>query len=335
MSTSRDPADRSLLVLTAAEVEAALPLTVAIDSQSAAFRSVVDGSGSLNTAAYATDASTDTLVFALTGMIRGSTGLVSKVGLQLPNNPARGLPNIQAAVLVFDPDTGAPVACLNGNALTTLRTSAGLAVAADALSNPSAKTLGVIGSGPQAVAAVRMIAQVRHLERVTLWSPSAAARDLAVASLTAECPFEVEAAPSVMAVVAAGEIVAACTRSRTPVILGEWLRPGQTMLTIGSYAPDRREIDLAATARASTVVDLMSKSRTMCGPLLEALGAGLLVESDVTEIGAVLLDPRAGRHSPDDIFVFHSLGIGAQDAAAGWAAYERASQLGIGQRVNI
>jgi len=328
-----DAPGMSILIMTADDVEAALPRALAIESQREAFRSVANCASILGTAAYATDASSDSLVFALTGMIAQSTGLVGKVGLQLPGNPARGLPNIHAVVLVFDPDTGTPVACINGNAITTLRTAAGLAAAADALSLQSANTLGILGSGPQAVAAVRMIAEVRDLERVAIWSPSQTRRARAVAMLAADCDFRVTAVPSAREAVTAGGIVATCTRSREPVVLGDWLRPGQTVLTIGSYAPDRREIDLKATARATTFVDLLSKSRVICGPLLEAIAAGIIVESDVIEIGAVLSDPRMGRGSPEEIVIFHSLGIGAQDAAASWVTYERALRLGIGQRV--
>jgi len=324
-----------ILMLTAADVEAALPRALAIDSQREAFRSVVNGAGTLGTAAYATDASSDSLVFALTGMINQSTGLVGKVGIQLPRNPSRDLPNIHAIVVVFDPDTGAPVACLNGNAITTVRTAAGLAAAADALSPPTADTLGVLGSGPQAVAAVHMIAEVRDLERVVIWSPSQIGRDRAVAALGADSDLHVTAVPSARQAVTAGEIVATCTRSREPVVLGEWLQPGQTVLTIGSYAPDRREIDLQATGRATTFVDLLSKSRVMCGPFVEALAAGIIVEADVVEIGAVLSDPRMGRRSPEEIVIFHSLGIGTQDAAASWVTYERALRLGLGQRVSL
>ncbi|WP_338185224.1 ornithine cyclodeaminase family protein [Jatrophihabitans sp.] len=271
-------------------------------------------------------------MFALTGMIAGSTGLAGKVGIQLPDNPSHGLPSIHAVVVIFDPDTGAPLAFLNGNALTTLRTSAGLAVAADALSPSSARTLGVLGSGPQAVASVRMIAEVRSLDRVLLWSPSPARRNDAVATLAPDYDFPVMAVDSPRKAVTGSEVVTACTRSSEPVVLGDWLSPGQTVLTIGSYAPDRREIDLAATNRARTFVDLFSTSRQLCGPILEAIAAGTLADSDIVEIGAVLADPRLGRSTPEQIIVFHSLGFGAQDATAGWAAYQRALQLSLGQR---
>lgn len=330
-----EAATRSILIMTASDVEAALPRLIAIESQRRAFRALVNGASMLGTAAYATDVSSEALAFSLTGMVGDSTGLVGKVGLQLPSNPARGLPNIHAVVLVFDPETGRPVACVNGHTITTLRTAAGIAAAADTLSPRSAKTLGILGSGPQAVAAVQMIAEIRELERVTLWSPSRIGRARAVSMLGADFDFPVVAALSAKEAVTAGEIVATCTRSREPLVLGEWLRPGQTVLTIGSYEPDRREIDVTATGRATTFVDHLSKCRVLCGPLVEAIAAGVVVESDVIEIGAVLSDPQRGRRSAEEIVIFHSLGIGVQDATAAWAAYERALQLGLGQRVNF
>lgn len=326
---------RSILVMTADDVEAALPRDCAIESQRMAFRSVVNGSGLLDSAAYATDASTDSLVFSLTGMVGSATGFVGKLGWQRPGNVARGLPTIHAGVLVFDPDTGAVLACLNGNAVTTLRTAAGLAAAADALAPESVHTLGILGSGPQAIAAVGMIGEVRELERVLVWSPSQARRERAVTLLAAGSGLEVVAASSAREAVTASEIVATCTRSREPVVLGDWLRPGHTVLTIGSYAVDRREIDARATARATTFVDSLSKSRVLCGPVVEAIASGVIKEIDVIEVGAVLAEQHRGRRSPEEIVIFHSLGIGAQDATAGWAAYERALRLGIGQLVSF
>ena len=336
MATNADRAlGDGLLILSASDVAVALTRPLAIESQRTAFLSISDGSSILSTAGYATDPATDALVFALTAKIERSTGLVGKVGVQLPANTERGLPNIHAALLVFDPDTGAPLACLNGNAITTLRTAAGLAVATDALAPIAANSLAVLGSGPHAVATVRMIAEVRELAHVLMWSPTQSALDRAVMTVASEYAFDVSAASTSHAAVATADIVATCTRSRQPVVHGEWLRPGQTVLTIGSYAPDRREIDVHATARATTFVDFLPKSRTLCGPLMEAVAAGILKEADVIELGAVLADPRLGRRSPADITIFHSLGIGAQDAAAGWTAYEQALLLGLSLRVTF
>jgi ornithine cyclodeaminase len=318
-----------ILVLSEADVTAALTPRQAIESQRIAYTAAVNGSGRLLAAASATDPATDALTFALTGMISGRTGMAGKVGLQRRRN-AEGGPSLQAFVLLLEPETALPIACLNGTAITTLRTSAGLAVAADALAPRSARTLGVLGSGVQAAATIRMMATVRSLRTVAVWSPTQVNRERLAKSLREELGLDVRAVGTARDAVTESEIVAACTLSVTPVIHGEWLLPGQTILTMGSYEPGRLEIDLTTSTRGTTFVDLLVKCRTQCGPLIEALDTGTITEAEVNEIGTVLEGHHPGRRNDNEILIFHSIGIGYQDAAAGWAAYQNALARGLG-----
>jgi len=323
-----------ILVLSEADVTAALTPHQAIESQRIAYTAVINGSGRLLAATRATDPATDALTFALTGMIRGRTGMAGKFGLQRRHNAEWG-PSLQAFVLLLDPETAVPIACLNGTAITTLRTSAGLAVAADALAPSSARTLGVLGSGVQAASTVRMMATVRSLRTVAVWSPTQVNRQRLAKSLREELGLDVRAVGTARDAVTGSEIVSACTLSVKPVIHGKWLHPGQTILTMGSYEPGRLEIDLTTSARGTTFVDLLVKCRTQCGPLIEALDAGTITEAEVKEIGTVLEGHHPGRRNANEILIFHSIGIGYQDAAAGWAAYQNALARGLGVTVEF
>jgi alanine dehydrogenase len=325
----------SILVLSEAEVLAVLTPQAALESQRVAYRAVVNDQGRLLATARVTDPATDALAYAVTGMIDGVTGMACKSALLQPQNAARGLPTLHAFVVLHDPETGVPIACLNGTAITTLRTSAGLGVAADVLAPISARSLGVLGSGAEAAATVRMMAAIRPLQSVAIWSPTSANRERLAASLRVELDLGVHAVDEARDAVVGHDIVATCTSSHEPVIRGEWLQPGQTVLTIGSYEPGRREIDLAASAMGVTFVDHLAKCRTHCGPLIEALDTGTLGETDVSEIGAVLAGYQPGRRDPDEILIFHSIGIGYQDAAASWAAYQNALARGIGVSVEF
>lgn len=324
-----------ILVLSEADVTAALTPQQAIESQRIAYAAVINGTGRLLAAARVTDPATDALAFALTGMIMGKTGMAGKLGLQRRRNTGSGLPGLQAFVLLFDPETALPVACVNGTAITTLRTSAGLAAAADVLAPSSARTLGVLGSGAQAASTVRMMATVRPLSSVTIWSPTQANRERLAGSLRENLGLDVRAVATARDAVTGSDIVAACTLSVKPVVQGKWLQPGQTILTMGSYEPGRREVDLATSAKGTTFVDLLVKCRTQCGPLIEALDAGAITEADVSEIGTVLEGYHPGRRNAGEIFIFHSLGIGYQDAAAGWAAYQNALARGLGVTIEF
>jgi ornithine cyclodeaminase/alanine dehydrogenase-like protein (mu-crystallin family) len=179
------------------------------------------------------------------------------------------------------------------------------------------------------------MATVRALSEVAVWSPTQVNRERLARSLREELGLDVRAAATARDAVTGSDIVAACTLSVKPVVHGEWLQPGQTILTMGSYEPGRQEIDVAASAKGATFVDLLEKCRTQCGPLIEALEAGAIAEADVSEIGSVLEGRHPGRRTADEILIFHSIGIGYQDAAAGWAAYQNALARGLGVTVEF
>ncbi len=102
------------------------------------------------------------------------------------------------------------------------------------------------------------------------------------------------------------------------------------MLTVGSYHPDGRETDLALTRRAAGIfTDDVAKALGNGGAILEAIAAGALAAADLRAIGEVLDGRRPGRSSDGEILLFHSMGLGIQDAAAAWAAYRNALAAGI------
>ena len=329
------PATMSVLVLSRDDVLHLLPPVLAVETQREAYRAAALGQGRLTAFARAVDAADDSLSFALTGQVRGSTGMVGKVGIQLPANSARGLPSIHAVVFVFDPVTGVPLACLNGAALTVLRTSAGLAAAGQALAPREATTLGVLGVGEQGRSVVRMMAAVRDLTEVVLWSPTPSRRERAAAVLSAELGIEVLTAGSPREVVERSQILATCSRSREPLVRGAWTWPGQTVLTIGCYDRDRQEVDLAVSRSARTFVDDRGKCLEHCGPILAAIEAGVLRAAELTPIGAVLAGQAQGRRHAEEVLVFHSMGMGLQDATAAWAVYEGAVEQGVGAVVDL
>jgi ornithine cyclodeaminase/alanine dehydrogenase-like protein (mu-crystallin family) len=325
----------SLLFLTDRDVVASLVVTDLLESQRTAYRAVVDGRGVLLSSAHASDDARGAVVYTRSGRVADQPVVTVKAGMVQGLNRSRGLPSVSAVVLLFDADTGRPLACMDGATLTLLRTSAGLAVAADALATQSAEALGVLGSGPQAEHAVRMIAAVRPIRRVTIWSPTLARCERLAVRLRDELDLEVVLGESGRAVVEGHAIVAACTSSREPVVHGAWLSAGQTVLTMGSVEPDRGVVDVPTTLRATTFVDSRVQTTESCGPVVEALARGSRVAEDFTEIGAVLADHHPGRTTPGEITVFHSVGVGHQDAAVAWTAYRSATAAGLGTAVDL
>jgi ornithine cyclodeaminase len=263
----------------------------------------------------------DSVVFGYLARMSADTGAIAKVGSVNPGNPSLGLPSVSALVIAFDPTTGSPVAMLDGAALTTLRTAAGSAVAIDALARADAADLGVLGSGVQARAHVRAIARVRPLRTVAVWSPDPQRRARAAVDLAAELGIPVRAVDDPRSAVADRSIVATCTLATAPVLSGAWLAPGCTVVSVGSFEPDRAEVDAETIRRAATVVvDDPDTAARHAGPIVTAIAAGVLGVADLVSLGAVLVGDQVGRAADEDIVFYNSVGLGIQDAAVAWAA---------------
>jgi ornithine cyclodeaminase len=167
---------------------------------------------------------------------------------------------------------------------------------------------------------------------VRIWSPTLRNRLAATAELAAglgELGIEVTAAGTAEEAVADAHIVAACTLSETPVVLGAWLPKGCTVVSVGSVEPTRRETDPDVMRRAAAVVvDDPDTAAGHCGPVVAALRSGDLVQEDLIALGDVVVGRAPARTDPDDIVFFGSVGLGVQDAAAAWAVIERAHHGG-------
>ncbi|MEU6350959.1 ornithine cyclodeaminase family protein [Streptomyces sp. NPDC047072] len=311
-----------VLFLSGEQVGRLLDADTAIASQRAAFTALARGEADLAPKIMRPSRFDDSVVFAYVSRLSADSGAVAKFGSVNPGNAAAGLPTIHAVVTVLDPATGRLAAVMDGTAVTTLRTAAASAVAVDALATPDSADLAVLGSGTQALAHVRAIARVRDLKAVRLWSPTPHHRARAAATL-ADQGFPVEPVDTAEDAVTGASLVATCTLSRTPVVLGRWLAPGCTVVSVGSFEPTRREADSDVLRRsAAVVVDDPETAAGHAGPIVDALADGLL--SEVIALGDVLTGRATARTGPADIVYYNSTGLGIQDAAAAWAVVRAA-----------
>jgi alanine dehydrogenase len=183
---------------------------------------------------------------------------------------------------------------------------------------------------------VRTLAHALSLEEVRLWGRDRQATERAAADLDREVRPRVVAAATVAEAVAGADVVASCTASPSPLIEAEQLGRGATVISIGSITPERSEVGLGVLSAAGTVVvDHRPAALEHAGPVIQALAAGLLGETDLVELGEVAAGRHPGRRSADDLVFYNSLGLGVQDAAAAWAIVGRAGRLGVGTRVPL
>ncbi|MEU9962469.1 ornithine cyclodeaminase family protein [Streptomyces sp. NPDC050982] len=319
-----------VLHLSRDQVAALLDTDTAIRSQRAAFTALGDGTAELPGKIMHPSGFDDSVVFAYLARLSADTGAVAKIGSVNPGNAAAGLPTIHAVINALDPVTGQLVAVMDGTAVTTLRTAAASAVALDALATPDSAELGLIGSGTQALAHARSVARVRDLRAVRIWSPSPERRTRGARLLAAELGIPVKAVDSAEEAVAGLPMVAACTLSSTPVVRGEWLAPGCTVVSVGSFEPSRSEVDTEVVRRAAAVVvDDPETAAEHAGPVVDALRVGTLNRQDLIPLGEVLTGRREGRTTARDIVYYNSVGLGIQDAAAAWAVIDAARDQGM------
>ncbi|CAM5743330.1 Ornithine cyclodeaminase family protein OS=Streptomyces alboniger OX=132473 GN=CP975_29445 PE=4 SV=1 [Streptomyces alboniger] len=314
--------------LAAERVAELLDPDTAIRSQRAAFTALGDGVADLPGKIMHPSRFDDSVVFSYVSRLSANSGAVAKFGSVNPGNAANGLPTVHAVVTVLDPATGRLAAVMDGTTVTTLRTAAASAVALDALARSDAADLAVLGSGTQALAHTRAIARVRELKSVRLWSPTPRHRARAADTLAAELGLSVEPVATAETAVSGASLVAACTLSTTPVVRGEWLAPGCTVVSVGSFEPTRREVDAEVVRRAlaggAVVVDDPATAAEHAGPVVDALREGLLTPESLVPLGAVLTGRRTARDGPEDIVYYNSVGLGIQDAAAACAVVEAA-----------
>lgn len=216
-------------------------------------------------------------------------------------------------VLLFDSATGAPLACIEADSITAVRTAAVTEVAASALGPRAPEVLAVFGSGTQSQAHVTALARRFPLSEVRMVSRGDAGQICAeLTEVTGKPVLQV----SSDAAVEGAAIVVTATRSTTPVFDGNALAPGAFVAAVGSTLPHAREIDGRTFARATTVVvEDLGQSFSEAGGLILAERDGDLDRSKVMTLGAALADPRKARKSDDAIVVFESVGIALEDVA--------------------
>jgi ornithine cyclodeaminase/alanine dehydrogenase len=242
----------------------------------------------------------------------------------------------RSTIVVTSSRTGECVALLDGRAITAVRTAAVSAVATDHLARRSASVLGLVGAGNLAIEHAHAIAAVRDIEKIVVWTRSAATLE-AFRAATEGLGISIQPAASAEAVVSEADIVCTLTPSRDAVVFGSWLRAGQHVNAVGAPPrPDHREVDSDAMKRARIVVDSHSTAMAKSGGVLLAIAEGAITEDDArTELGHVIVGAREGRSSDDDITLFESVGMGLQDLAAAQLVIARAEELGIGATIDL
>jgi ornithine cyclodeaminase/alanine dehydrogenase-like protein (mu-crystallin family) len=260
--------------------------------------------------------------------------LCVKVVSLFPHNSQRGLPLIQAAVLVLEPETGRPLALLEGSALTAVRTGAASGAATALLARPESRVAAIFGAGVQGRTQLAAVCSVRPIETAWVYDLDQQRVERFIAELAGKdgMPPELRQAASPAEALAGADVVCTATTSLTPVFRDEDLKPGTHLNGVGSYTPDMQEIPPETVKRATVFVDSRSAALSEAGDLIQPLRAGLFDENHIqAELGEIVLGSQPGRTDPQQITFFKSVGVAVQDAAAARLALHNAEKQGLGQ----
>ena len=258
-----------------------------------------------------------------------------KVVSKFPREPGSPHSSHVGAVLLFETKDGLPVALMDGRELTAIRTSATTAMATRVLARAGAASLTFIGCGEEARHHIQAILPVRPIKKIVIWGRNIdrAKEFAAEQSLPAGVSIDVE--PDIQKATAEAEILCTVTSSTQPILKGEWLKPGVHVNLVGAAVRASAEADIEVVNRSRFYVDYLPSALEQAGELVNAIEADVVTEKHVVgEIGAVLNGDAPGRASDDEITVYKSLGVSAQDLAAGMAAAENAKANNIGTAVD-
>ena len=236
----------------------------------------------------------------------------------MPQAAAQGLPSVQASYLLSDRHTGAPLALLDGEALTVRRTAAASALAARRLARADARRLLMVGAGHLAPWLVRAhLALQPSLLRVSIWARRGDRAEALAQQLRSE-GIAAEAVADLAAAVARADVLSCATTATVPLVQGAWLQCGTHLDLVGGFRPDMREVDDAAISRCDCiVVDTRAGALAEAGDLVQPLARGIITLDRIAgDLAELLRGDCAGRTHDDQVTLFKSVGTALEDLAA-------------------
>ena len=266
------------------------------------------------------------------GFDRAGMTLGLKAGGYWPHNlERRGEINHQSSVFLFDPDSGKPRAMVGGNLLTALRTAAASSVSIKHLAREDAQTLGMIGAGHQATFQLRAALETRTFNKVIGWNyhPEMLPNIERVAKEAGVAFEAVELADMKRA-----DVIISITSAFAPSLMASHVSPGTHIAAMGTDTKGKQEVEAALLASATVFTDEVAQSVTI-GEAQHAVGQGLIRESDVQELGAVINGTHPGRTSADEITFFDGTGVGLQDLAVAARVVELAIERGLAVEIDV
>ncbi|GAA3763225.1 ornithine cyclodeaminase family protein [Streptomyces tremellae] len=327
-----------MLLIDRATVHSLYPMHHAVEVMAEALRRYSGGLTDQPLRTILRPAASEDLLGTMPGHVGGDdlAGFGLKAMVLKPGNPARGLDLHIGIVMVFDPETGEPLALMDAGAVTAIRTAAVSAVATDTLAPAGAGDLAILGSGVQARSHLEAMRTVRELRRVRVWSRTPGHAEAYRQWAAAELGLRVEAARTPAEAARGADLVCTTTAAREPLLEAADIAEGAHVNAVGASFADHRELSSGAVARAALFVDSRESALAESGDLHHPVAEGLVSRDHIlAELGEVLLGKHPGRSDARQITLFKSLGLGVQDIMSGFAIARAAEKAHLGHRFTL
>jgi len=324
-----------MLLLNEKEIKSVVTMRDIVEADKTAFRMIADGTVEVPLrASIKAPAHEGTFLF-MPSYAASEDAAAVKIISVFPHNAESGLEVCPAQVLLLDGKTGYITALLDGSMVTRMRTGAASGAAFDILAKKDCRVGALIGTGGQAPEQLEAMLCVRDLEKVYVYSRNRVKLEAFCEKMQKELGHygaQILPANSADEAVAEADLVITVTTSSVPVFDGTKIKPGCTISAVGTYEPEKHELDPAVLPRASKIIcDYKDAVLSESGDLLIPLADGTIKDEDIQgSLGDVMSGRIPGRENDDEIIVFESVGVASQDLVAAWMIYEKALAAGAG-----
>jgi alanine dehydrogenase len=253
-----------------------------------------------------------------------------KVISAFPGNKKMGYSSHQGLVILFESTYGQPLAIVDADEITAIRTAAVSGLATKLLARDMPSVLAILGSGTQAQQHIEAMLCVRKISSIKIWSRDYTNATALAGQITTKHNMRAIAVKEAKDAIINADIICTTTASPTPVVMGEWIRKGAHINAVGSCTPVTRELDTAAIVHSKLYTDKYESLFKESGDFIIPEKEGIINDDHVKgELGEVITGIKKGRENNDEITVFKSLGIAIEDIYAAHYVYQALLQKTI------
>ncbi len=245
------------------------------------------------------------------------------------NNAEKNLPTVMATIILNDPETGFPIAIMDGTYLTALRTGSAGAVAIKYLARDDAESIGFIGCGAQAYTQIDTSILIKKFKVFKAYDINETRRNDFINYVKNKYNLELKGKNDIEETCDA-DIITTTTPVNKPIVKNNWIKEGTHINAIGADAPGKEELEPAILLRSKIIVDNWEQA-SHSGEINVPLEKGIITKNNIyAELGEIVANIKKGRTSKDEITIFDSTGLAVQDIAVAQRVYQKATNNKVG-----